>query len=162
MSKLTIIALANAASALATAAAALAEEFSEETTVAVHTTAFVPEEAPVAKRRGRPPGSKNTPVVAPEETPEPELQPEAPAVTEADQEVSMVPVPTEKLEASLPTGKTYEELKALIEKPVKEGHGAQVKQIIAKYVGPDEVLKDLPKYPQHHAAFEKDLGALGY
>lgn len=54
-------------------------------------------------------------------------------------------------------GKTYEELRALIKPLVEGGQGAEVKQVIAKY---GASLKDIPA--KHHAAFEKDLAALGY
>jgi hypothetical protein len=59
-------------------------------------------------------------------------------------------------------GKTYEELKALIEPLVKDGQGPAVKKLIAKYdpSGNPPSIKTMPA--ANHAAFEKDLAALGY
>lgn len=57
-------------------------------------------------------------------------------------------------------GKTYEELRALIAQPVKDGQGEEVKKIIKKYAGEGGSLKTLDA--KHHAAFEKDIQALTY
>jgi hypothetical protein len=71
------------------------------------------------------------------------------------------PVEQEKGSGELPAtnAKTYEELRAIIEGPVKDGKGPDVKAIIAKYATD---LKTLATLPQHHAAFEKDMEALSY
>lgn len=61
--------------------------------------------------------------------------------------------------ATMGEGKTYEELRALIEPLVKAGQGEDVKKVIAKYAAN---LKELATKPEHHAAFEKDLAALAY
>lgn len=55
-------------------------------------------------------------------------------------------------------GKTYEELRALIEPLVKAGQGEDVKKIIAKYS--EAGLKGMES--KNHAAFEKDIAALSY
>lgn len=101
-----------------------------------------PEPQPEKVKRGR--TAKPQPEPAQEPQPEPAAQPETPAPGSAD-------------EGETPQGKTYEELRALIEPLVKGGQGAEVKKIIAKY---GTTLKDMP--PQHHAAFEKDLATLSY
>lgn len=85
-------------------------------------------DAPAAPRRGRPPGSTNAPKAA--------IEPEKPAPT---------------------GGKTYEELRALIEPLVKEGRNSEVKAILVKYA-PD--LKTLATLPNHHKAFEADIDGL--
>lgn len=61
-----------------------------------------------------------------------------------------------------PKGKTYEELKALIEPLVKGGQGPDVKKLIAKYDpdGQPPSIKTMPA--KNHAAFEKDLATLSY
>lgn len=70
------------------------------------------------------------------------------------------PAPTEETtEASAEGGKSYEELRALIEPLVKGGQGEDVKKVIAKY---GANLKEVSTKPQTHAAFEKDLAALSY
>lgn len=55
-------------------------------------------------------------------------------------------------------GMTLEELQALIDKPVKAGIGAQVKELIAKHGGTQ--LANLPVAA--HAAFKADVEALVY
>lgn len=57
------------------------------------------------------------------------------------------------------TGKTYEELQALIRPLVEAGSGAEVKAVIAKY---GENLKAVAGKPETHASFEKDITALSY
>lgn len=57
------------------------------------------------------------------------------------------------------TGKTYEELKAIIKPVVEAGQGAEVKAVIAKFA---ENLKALEGKPEHHEAFEKEIAALVY
>lgn len=81
------------------------------------------------KRRGRPPTTEKSPDT--EKTQEPETV----------------------------SGKTYEELQAIIRPLVESGQGADVKKVIAKY---GESLKDISTKPQHHTAFEKDIAALSY
>lgn len=79
---------------------------------------------------------------------------EAPATPEPEK-----PEVTEEApkEATTTTGKTYDELKAIIKPFVEDGQGAEVKKIIAKYA---PSLKEID--PKDHAAFEKDIAALGY
>lgn len=55
-------------------------------------------------------------------------------------------------------GKTYEELRAIIEPLVKGGQGEEVKKVIAKYS--QAGLKGIEA--KHHAAFEKDIQGLAY
>lgn len=81
-----------------------------------------------APRRGRPPGSTNTPKLASE--------------------------PKEEAPAG---GKTYEQLRSIIEPLVKDGRQPEVKVIISKYA-PD--LKTLATLPAKHAEFEKDIDGL--
>lgn len=87
------------------------------------------------KRRGRPPGTVTPPAT--------ETAPPAQETTAAE----------------TVTGKTYEELQAIIRPLVESGQGADVKKVIAKY---GESLKDISTKPQHHTAFEKDIAALSY
>lgn len=54
--------------------------------------------------------------------------------------------------------KTYEDMKALIEGPVKEGRGEEVKKEIAKFSATG--LKNMD--PKHYAEFEKNIIALSY
>lgn len=64
-------------------------------------------------------------------------------------------------ETTAPTaaaGKTYDELKALIQPLVEAGQGEDVKKVIGKYSSTG--LKDIPA--KDHAQFEKDLAALSY
>ncbi len=57
---------------------------------------------------------------------------------------------------------TFDELKALIEPFVRGGQGADVKKLIAKY-DPDSATPSIKTMPaKNHAAFEKDIQALGY
>lgn len=67
--------------------------------------------------------------------------------------------PAEPSEEPAAEGKSYEELRALIEPLVKGGQGEDVKKVIAKY---GANLKEVSTKPQTHAAFEKDLAALSY
>lgn len=67
--------------------------------------------------------------------------------------------PAEPAEEPAAEGKTYEELRALIEPLVKGGQGEDVKKVISKY---GANLKEVSTKPQTHAAFEKDLAALSY
>lgn len=90
---------------------------------------------PVTPRTRKPRGNSAS---APPAEPEPEPQPEP--------------------EAEKPAGKTYEELRALIEPLVKEGRGEEVKKVISKYSAGG--LKTMEA--KHHVAFEKDIAALSY
>ena len=54
-------------------------------------------------------------------------------------------------------GKTYDDMKAVIDPLVKEGRGAEVKAAITKY---SPTLKEMD--PSNYAAFEKDIEALSY
>jgi len=57
------------------------------------------------------------------------------------------------------TGKTYEDMKAVIEPLVKAGQGAAVKAVIAKH-SPTGKLVDMD--PAKYADFEADIDALSY
>lgn len=135
MNNTTKLALAGLLSATGTFINALAAELSGQPT---------PEPAAPAEAPTKP---KKTPKAEkPAEKPiEPEPEPETPAPTEAKEE----------------GGKTYDELRELIQPLVKGGQGEDVKKVIAKYA-PEGGLKVLATLPQHHAAFEKDLAALSY
>ncbi len=65
--------------------------------------------------------------------------------------------PVQTTEQPKLNGKTYDDMKAVIEPLVKEGRGAEVKATIAKY---SPTLKEMD--PAHYAAFEKDIEALSY
>lgn len=93
-------------------------------------------------------------------------QPEAPAPKKTRGKAAATPT-TEKPADPAPTeetktegGKTYDDLRAMIEPLVKAGQGPDVKTVIAKYA--EGGLKELATKPEHHAAFEKDLAALSY
>lgn len=101
------------------------------------------------------------------EAPAAEPQPEAPkkgkktaaaAPAAAEPTSEPVTVPVEEPAG----GKTYAELRAVIEPIVKDGKGEEVKKVISKYAPGGGGLKELEKLPQHHAAFEKDIAALAY
>lgn len=92
-----------------------------------------PASEPTKGKRGRPPASATPPA---EQTP----PAEEPAVT----------------------GKTYEELQAIIRPVVEAGQGVDVKKVIKKYAPETGALKELATLPQHHATFEKDIAALSY
>lgn len=119
----------HAIAGLLSAAGAVLTALAAELGVETTETTTTPE---TPKRRGRPP---TTP--APAET-------APPAATEP--------------EPAANTGKSYEELRAMIEPFVKEGRGEEVKKIIAKYSSGG--LKTMEA--KHHADFEKDLAGLNY
>lgn len=107
-----------------------------------------------------------TPPDAPE-TPQPET-PKTTRKPKAEKPAPVVETTTTATEAAAeeaaeetPTGngKTYEDMRALIEPLVKNGQGADVKKIIAKY-SPEGGLKAMDA--KHYAAFEKDLAAIEY
>lgn len=129
MKSSTRTAIAGLLNAAGAALSALATEFGESTET--------PEPAPTRTRKPR--GGNST---TPPPTPEPEAE---------------TPAPDPEPEAEKP-GKTYEELRALIEPFVKEGRGEEVKKVISKYSAGG--LKTMEA--KHHAAFEKDLAALSY
>lgn len=68
------------------------------------------------------------------------------------------PKEEKKEEPATPTGKTLDELKALIKPAVEAGAGAEVKKVIVKHGGSQ--LSDIPA--ANHAAFEADIAALVY
>ncbi len=99
---------------------------------------------------------------------EPEAQPETPAEPapvktrkprepKAEKPVEPVAEPEPEQEQPKLNGKTYDDMKAVIEPLVKEGRGAEVKATIAKY---SPTLKEMD--PAHYAVFEKDIEALSY
>lgn len=98
-----------------------------------------PPQPTTTKRRGRPPGSTAAPAVeAPTETPTPE--------------------PEKPVEESATTGKTYEELQAIIKPLVQAGRGTEVKKEIQKYGVAG--LQQLAELPMHHDEFVKNIEAL--
>jgi hypothetical protein len=97
----------------------------------------------------------NTPAPAP--TPKPRAKKETGTPAAADPSPVASEAPKPAAEETSAGGKTYEELRALIEPFVKDGKGPEVKKIIAKYATD---LKSMEA--KHHAAFEKDISALGY
>ncbi len=136
--KLAISSLLSAAGAVLTA---LSAEFAGESTTA--TEPSTPADPPTTKRTRK--GAAAVPAVA-DPTPDPET-PEEPATETAE----------------IPSGvMTFDELKALIEPFVKNNQGADVKKLIAKY-DPDSATPSIKTMPaKNHAAFEKDIQALGY
>lgn len=96
------------------------------------------------KKRGRPAATPAAPATPDPEPPKPAEAP-APAA----------PAPT--------GGKTWEELKGVIEPAVKKGHGVEVKKIIAKHLPEEEKgggLRALANHPEKQADFIKDIEAL--
>lgn len=96
-------------------------------------------------------------------TPEPARRgrkPAAAAATPADPEpaAAETETATETSTNGATTGKTYEDMRALIEAPIKAGQGTEVKKVIAKYS--QTGLKDMD--PKHYKAFETDIIALSY
>lgn len=129
MKQTTRIAIATLIAAAGAALTAIAKEFCEN--VSLGTEPATPEEE--KPKRGRKAAA---------------AQPETPAETVA-------PAPA----APTITGKTYEELKAIIKPVVEAGNGEDVKKVIAKYA---TNLKELEGKPEHHEAFEKEIAALVY
>jgi outer membrane biosynthesis protein TonB len=156
MKPTTRIAIAGLLSSAGAVLTALAAEFGG---------ALPPEGAPSEPTTAEPPApakpkkQKAAPVV--EEKPaEPAAETEKPAEPAAETEKTEEK-PAEP-EAPVTGGKTYEELKALIEPLVKGGQGAEVKKLIAKY-DPESSPSSIKTMPaKNHAAFEKDIEALGY
>lgn len=127
MKQTTKVAITGLLSAAASVLTALAAEFGNGAEEATTTT------AEPAKRGRKPAAAAPIQEPAPAETVQPD--PAEPEVT----------------------GKTYEELRALIKPLVEGGQGAEVKQVIQKYAAS---LKEIQ--PKDHAAFEKDIAALSY
>lgn len=104
-------------------------------------------------------------------TPEAAAQPEAPAKPKKTKEKPAQAAPTPQPEpetepeqtAEEPqVGKTYEELKALIQPLVEDGRGEEVKKLIKQY-DPESTPPSIKTMPaKNHAAFEKDITALTY
>lgn len=140
MNKEALIAIAASATALAAAATALV---SGETATPTNkrpepSTDEAPQQeetpAPTTRRRGRPAA------VAPAATEEATPEEEAPAKPAA---------PAKE------TGKTLDELRALIEPLVKAGQGDDVKKVITKYAAKLSEIE-----AKDHNAFQKDIEAL--
>lgn len=83
---------------------------------------------------------------------------EKPAETAPPAETTTTETAAVEEPATTGEGKTYEELRALIEPLVKAGQGEDVKKVIAKYS--QTGLKGMEA--KHHSAFEKDIAALAY
>ncbi len=144
----TRIAIAALLHSAGKAFSALASEFGgvEAAGEPATTEPSTPAEPPAAKRTRK--GAAAAPAVA-DPAPEPVVPAEEPAE------------PAEA--AEVPFGvMTFDELKALIEPFVKNNQGADVKKLIAKY-DPDSAQPSIKTMPaKNHAAFEKDIQALGY
>jgi len=147
MKPTTRIAIAGLLSSAGAVLTALAAEFGSKEAQSTDLTIAEPVAAePPAP--AKPKKQKTAPVV---ETPaEPAAEPEKTEEKPAEPETPVT------------GGKTYEELKALIEPLVKGGQGAEVKKLIAKY-DPESSPSSIKTMPaKNHAAFEKDIEALGY
>jgi hypothetical protein len=131
----TRITIAGLLAAAASVLNALATELGDLAPASAEAAA-APQPEPEKPKRGRQAKAETAPAQEPEK---PEVTEEAPK------------------EATTTTGKTYDELKAIIKPFVEDGQGAEVKKIIAKYA---PSLKEID--PKDHAAFEKDIAALGY
>ncbi len=143
----TRIAIAALLHSAGKALSALAFEFGGVEAVGEPATTTEPS-TPAAKRTRK--GAAAAPVVA-----DPTPEPAAPAEE-----------PTEEPAAdngTVPSGvMTFEELKELIRPFVQGGQQADVKKLIAKY-DPDSATPSIKTMPaKNHAAFEKDIQALGY
>lgn len=97
------------------------------------------------------------PEAQPETTPDPEKPKRGRKAAAAQPETPAETIAPAQLET--PTGKTYEELKAIIKPVVEAGNGEDVKKVIAKYA---TNLKELEGKPEHHEAFEKEIAGLVY
>lgn len=133
--KATVIALATAASALAGAALAIAEELEGGSPAPAEVGGEPTGDTAEKKGRGRPAGSTNKPKET--TTAEPEKE------EKSEPEKNKV-------------GKTYEELQKIIEPAVKDGKSEEIRVLIKKHGG--DKLSMIP--PGNHAAFEKDVDAL--
>lgn len=134
MKQTTRITIAGLLSAAGAVLSALASEFSGAPTQETSDAPAAPAEKPTKPKKEK---------AAAAATPEPEKKEETTA------------------EEPVEGGKTYEELRALIEPYVKGGQGEDVKKLIKKY-DPSETpsIKTMPA--KNHAAFEKDLATLSY
>ncbi len=101
----------------------------------------------------------STPAEPPAKTRKPrEPKAEKPVEPAAPAEEASQPEET----TEVPSGVMTFELKSLIEPFVKGGQGGEVKKLIAKY-NPDSATPSIKTMPaKNHAAFEKDIQALGY
>lgn len=138
MTKSIVLSLAAAAAALAAAATSIAHELGADN------------------------GATSTaPATAVSETP---TQPEAAAEPKRRGRGAAAASETTTSEPAKPTAKTYDQLRELIKPLVENAQGEEVKKVIAKYVPDGSGLKTLAtaEFHQHHAAFEKDISALGY
>lgn len=148
MKNSTRIAIAGLLSAAGSVLTAFASEFSGEAPASSESAA-----APEAPKTTKPKKEKTTPAPAQPETP-------------AEQDTPVTPA-AEKLAAPEVTNPKYEEHRALIA-PLVQGEDStaelrqQVKDLIKKY-DPDNTPHSLKTMPtKNHAAFEKDIAALGY
>lgn len=142
----TRIAIAGLLSAAGSVLTALASEFNNAADCPANAPAepASPADAPTPVKARKPKAEKPAPVEEPaaETT---EAAAEEPAAANGSVE-----------------GKTFEELKALIEPFVKAGQGLEVKKLIAKY-DPESATPSIKTMPaKNHAAFERDLAPLGY
>jgi hypothetical protein len=138
MKQTTRIAIAGLLSAAGSVLTALASEFNSEAPASPESAATpTPEPAKPVKAKKEKPAA---PVV--EEKP---AEPETPA---------------ESAEEPSASGKTYEDMKAVIAPLVQEGRGEEVKQVIRKHAGAEGTLKTMD--PKFYGAFEKDIQALTY
>jgi hypothetical protein len=142
----TRITIAGLLAAAASVLNALATELGDLAPASAEAAAAPQPEPEKPKRRERLTKAETAPAPEPEK---PEVKEEAPEKPEVAEEAPK--------EATTTTGKTYDELKAIIKPFVEDGQGAEVKKIIAKYA---PSLKEID--PKDHAAFEKDIAALGY
>lgn len=161
MKKETLLALASAVAAFEAFITELAnnECGGTETTAPENPSTGTPEPAQPAKRRGRPPGTSQPPGDPPAD-PAPPQEPPKP-----EKPTGLTP---EQLEEN------YQRLRKIIEPFVKgtwtkppEPKGPDVRKILNKYKpegweGGDYTTKELANHPEHFAAFEKDIEALGY
>jgi len=148
MNKTAILALANAASALANAAVAMAASLAEcpnvNTPVNPVTETPTPAAAPAAPAAEKPKRGRPAKDAATVETPAAEVVVETKATE---------PEPTKP---AAPAGKTYEDMRALIQPlVVEQKRGAEVKAIVAKYA---VSLSQMD--PKDYPAFEQDIEAL--
>src|SRR5262245_39951680 len=94
--------------------------------------------------------TETTETATPAKRGRPRKEPEATTTSEPAQ---VVQPPVEE-----PKGMPLDDLKALIDEPVKDGQGKQVKDLIAKHGGTK--LSDLPA--ENHAAFAADIEGMVY
>jgi len=132
MNKNIVLALAAAASSLSAAAMAVAQDLSSTDTGSCGQT---------------PEPTKETSTEAVEEE-KPKQRRGRPAAEEK---------PAHEKDESKASGKTYDDMRAVIKPLVDEARGEEVKKVIAKYA---TSLKEMD--PKDYPAFEKDIAALTY